>query len=309
MTPAQVDIRTRPSTTAPLGLVAHYAEVVVEVSDLARARRFYELLGLTAADAAADRAHEGLRLRFRGGDAVVLAERERPRVSPEGGTHVAFRLVPDELSAVTTRLERAGVTIQRYHEDRPAERADDRYCADPDGNRLQLVSADASGIDHAAVETHDLEWAETFYAHVLGGQIEHRVGWRMEDYARAWEWGAERDACAPGTRRWDKRYTSIEGEARLPRPNAHFFAALGPEVVLGVYLATEHRQEPPPDRFRGTPRIVFRSAPGALGEIERRLRDIRLRCQRASAFGGPFEREGDSVFARDPGGNFLEFRA
>lgn len=300
-----VDLRTSLPHSAPLGLVADYVGAVVEVANLSRARSFYAgLLGFEVVEERPDT----LRLRIGAEHDLVLVRRDRPQVLPMSGTHVAYRFPATGIARVCERLAGAGVAVERYHEDRALERAENRYCADPDGNRVQLVAADRGGIDHAAIEAHDLEWAELFYTHVLGGVVETRVGWRMEDYVRAWSWGEGRDECAPGTRRWDKRYRAIEGDERLPRPNAHIFVALAPGVVLGVYLATEHRQDPPLDVFVGTPRLVFRTGASA-AELERRLVELRLRCMRASErTGAPFERADGSLFVRDPGGNFLELR-
>jgi catechol 2,3-dioxygenase-like lactoylglutathione lyase family enzyme len=197
--------------------------------------------------------------------------------------------------------------VHRYHEDREAERQHNRYFVDPDGNRVQLVAGSEAGIDHVAVETHDVEWAEVFYTQVLGGRIEMRVGWRMDDFAGAWAWGAGEDQCAPGARRWDKLYT--DDQARVPRSNSQLFVEFGTGVSLGLYLATEHRQEPPRGQYGGTPRVGFWLMPGALLELERRLRETRLRCMDiAEGFGGPYERGGDTLYVRDTGGNFLEFR-
>ena len=300
---AWVDIRT-PLPTEPLGLLTGYREVVVEVADAARAERFYaDLLGCTRDGATAN----GPRLRIGPGQHLVLAERATPHTLPASGAHQAYRFPVDELATVAGRLETAGMAVLRYHEDRPAERDANYYCADPDGNRVQLVAGAARGIDHAAVETYDLEWAEVFYTQVLGAQVESRVGWHMDDYARAVVWGNGEDDCAPGTRRWDKPYTADIAAGALPRPNPQLFAQFAPGVVLGVYLATEHRQEPPPDQFVGTPRLGFRVGAGRLAEAEQRLREIRLRCMEPSdRSGGPFERVGDSLFIRDPSGNFLE---
>jgi catechol 2,3-dioxygenase-like lactoylglutathione lyase family enzyme len=304
-----VDVRTPRRAGPPLALVQGFGDLAIEVSDPARARGFYvDLLGFTPAG----ETDEGPRLRINADQALVLAPRAAPTTLPETGRHQAFRLPAARLPAVLARLEAAGVAVHDYHEDRAAERAENRYCADPDGNRLQLVAGAATdeeaAIDHVAVETHDLEWAEAFYTHVLGGQVETRIGWHMEDYGRAAAWGAGRDACAPGTRRWDRRYTTMEDRARVARPNAHIFVALGPDVVLGVYLATEHRQEPPRAQFRGTPRIGLRVRPDGLEEVARRLREMRLRPMPvAAATGAPYEREGTAVFAKDPGGNFLAF--
>ena len=298
-----VDIRT-PLPTRPLGLLVGYADLVIEVADAARAQQFYaDLLGF----APDGETLGGPRLRVGPGQRLVLAERVAPSTRPDSGTHYAYRFPPAALEQALGRLERAGVPVHRHREDRPAERDANRYCADPDGNRVQLVEGAEPGVDHVAVEMHDLEWAEVFYTQVLGGHVETRVGWHMDDYARARVWGAGEDDCAPGTRRWDRPYTADIGERQLPRPNPQCFVTLAPGVVSGLYLATEHRQEPPPDQFVGTPRVGFRVAPGRLTEVERRLRELRLRCMQPSQrTGGPFERVGDSLFVRDPGGNFLE---
>lgn len=302
--PVQVDIRTPARGVKPLALVAGYAAYVIEVAEVPRALRFYrDLLGFEERG----RGAEGTVLAHGDGE-ILLVERAAPKTLPESGVHWAFRYPGSGAPDVAARLARAGVPVHRHREDRPAEREDPRYAADPDGNRIQLVAGERAGLDHAAIETHDLEWSEVFYTQVLGGVVEARVGWRMDDYVRAWAWGRGEDECAPGTRRHDKRYTRVENEAVLPRPNAQVFVALAPGVVLGLYLATEHRQEPPPGVFRGTPRVALRVTPAALEELERRLREIRLRCLPASSSGGPFEREGGAIFARDPGGNFIELR-
>jgi len=295
-----VDIRTPWRRTEPLGLVRRIAAHVVEVADLERSRAFYgDVLGLEGA--ATD---EGTAYRCGDGD-VVLAQRATPRVLPDSGTHFALRLERSSLDGVLARAASAGVVVHRYREDRPAEEADPAYVSDPDGNRVQLVAGMTRGIDHVAVETHDLEWSETFYTQVLGGVVEFRVGWRMQDYEAAWAWGEGKDDRAPGTRRWDKRYTTIEGQARMPRPNAHLFVTLGPGVTVGVYLATEHRQEPPPDAVRGTPRTILAADRASLEAVLERAEELRLRPQRTVR---SHERVGDRVFLRDPGGNFLELR-
>src|SRR5919202_3782567 len=189
MAPYWVDIRT-PAPAAALNLIEGYGDLVVEVADAARARRYYsELLGFQPDGATA----EGSRLRVGERQHLVLAERPAPAVRAESGCHIAYRFPRADLLTAVGRLKAAGVPVLRYHEDRPAERDENRYCSDPDGNRLQLVAGAARGVDHAAVEVHDLEWAEVFYTQVLGGQIETRVGWHMDDYARALAWGRGED--------------------------------------------------------------------------------------------------------------------
>jgi catechol 2,3-dioxygenase-like lactoylglutathione lyase family enzyme len=309
MTPVWVDIRI-PAPTGALGLIEGYGDLVVEVTDAARAGRFYrELLGFEPAGETA----EGPRLRVSERQHLVLTERPAPATRPDSGYHATYRFPRPDLMAVAARLVAAEVPVQRYHEDRPAERDENRYCADPDGNRVQLVAGPARGIDHAAVEVYDLEWAEVFYTQLLGGQVETRVGWHMDDYARALVWGRGEDDCAPGTRRWDSLYNaamSDDNQARVARANPHFFVRFAPDIVLGVYLATEHRQEPPREQFVGTPRIGFRLRPGGLEALEQRCQEVRLRClHRAEVSGGPFERVGAALYLKDPGGNFLAFAA
>jgi hypothetical protein len=112
---------------------------------------------------------------------------------------------------------------------------------------------------------------------------------------------------APGARRWEKLYT--DDQARVPRTTAQAFFELGPGVTFGLYLALEHRQEPPRKTFRGTPHAAFWVHRGRLDEMEERLKHIRLRAMEPSdRSGGPYEREGDALFVRDTAGNFLEFR-
>ncbi|HLY65817.1 MAG TPA: VOC family protein, partial [Chloroflexota bacterium] len=143
MNPTFVDVRT-PAAVEPVGLLAGYAGVVLEVADTARATHFYrDLIGFETEDG-----------RLRLGKAVVsLCERAQPRTMPESGTHQAYRLPRPELEAALQRLAEASVELFGYHEDRLAEREENRYCVDPDGNRLQLISCEAAGIAHAAVET------------------------------------------------------------------------------------------------------------------------------------------------------------
>ena len=131
--------------------------------------------------------------------------------------------------------------------------------------------------------------------------------WRTDDYARAKLWGEGKENMAPGTRRWDQRYTVMEQKRRLPRPNTHFFVRVGAEA-LAIYLATQHRQEPPEEQIVGTPRIGLRSGRAALTQIARQLAASRMPIQ------GPIEHPANaaiaaSLYLRDPGGNFLEICA
>jgi catechol 2,3-dioxygenase-like lactoylglutathione lyase family enzyme len=289
--------------------------IVVEVADLKRAEEFYRLLGFElAGDERVPECGRCMPLRTASDQRVILSENSQPRALPETGVHQAYRISPADRDALAARLAANGVAVQNYEEDRPSERSDNLYFYDPDGNRIQLVRSAVAGapgkilgIDHAAIESHDLEWAEDFYVKRLGFPLEHRVGWRTEDYVRAKLWGEGKEHMAPGTRRWDQRYTVMEQKRRLPRPNTHFFVRVGSES-LAVYLATQHRQEPPEEQIVGTPRIGLRAKRPALEATAQRLVTAR------SPIHGPIEHPvgaaiAASLYLRDPGGNFIEICA
>ncbi len=289
------------------------SHVVIEVSDLKRAEEFYrEVLGfeLTGYDLPAD-CGRSVCLRAASGQALILSQSAAPRSLPETGVHQAYRVTAFDREAIGKKLAARQIDVHTYKEDRPAEEADNFYFCDLDGNRVQLIAnAGANGggkvvgIDHAAVECHDLEWAEDFYVKVLGLAAEHRVGWRTADYVRAQLWGEGKEDMAPGTRRWDQRYTVMEQKRRIPRPNPQLFLRVG-DGILGVYLANQHRQEPPEKQIVGTPRIALRVSRGALDETVKLLKERRLPVH------GPVEHPASapiaaSVYVKDPGANFLE---
>jgi catechol 2,3-dioxygenase-like lactoylglutathione lyase family enzyme len=289
------------------------SHIVIEVADLKRAKEFYGLLGFAfAGDNSVPECGRNALFRAASGQGLVLAETPEPRALSETGVHQAYRITPSDRDAVAKELAACAVTVHTYEEDRPHEKRDNFYFYDPDGNRVQLVASAATsgasgrilGIDHAAIECHDLEWAEDFYVKKLGLTVDHRVGWCTDDYVRAQLWGEGKENMAPGTRRWDQRYTVMEQKRRLPRPNTHFFVRVG-EQVLGIYLATQHRQEPPEEQIVGTPRIGLRAGREVIGQTAQRLAATRTPIQ------GPVEHPGPapiaaSLYIRDPGGNFLE---
>jgi catechol 2,3-dioxygenase-like lactoylglutathione lyase family enzyme len=230
----------------------------------------------------------------------------------ETGVHQAYTVGLADRGLINKKLAARGVEIHTYKEDRPAEEKDNFYFHDPCGNRIQLVASGTapstggkvSGIDHVVVECHDLEWAEDFYVKVLGLTVDHRVGWRTDDYLRAKLWGEGKENMAPGTRRWDKRYTVMEQKRLIPRPNTQLFTRVGADV-LGIYLATSHRQEPPEAQVVGTPRIGFRADRSALDNTAKVLRERRFPVH------GPVQHATStpiaaSLYVRDPGGNFVE---
>jgi catechol 2,3-dioxygenase-like lactoylglutathione lyase family enzyme len=293
-----------------LGGISH---IVIEVSDLTRAKEFYGLLRFEfAGDDRAPDCGRNAMFRTASGQSVILSESPAPRSLPETGVHQAYRVSLSNRETIAKELAACGLTVHTYGEDRPSEKGDNFYFYDPDGNRIQLVAssrtsaanAEILGIDHAAIECHDLEWAEDLYVKKLGLTVDHRVGWRTDDYVRAKLWGEGKEDMAPGTRRWDQRYTVMEQKRRLPRPNTHFLVRMGDEV-LGIYLATQHRQEPPEEQIVGTPRIGLRAGPEVMNRAAQLLRASRTPMK------GPVEHGASapiaaSLYARDPGGNFLE---
>jgi len=289
------------------------SHIVIEVADLARAKEFYRLVGfeLTSDNGLPECGRSAL-FRTASGQAVILSESSQPRSLPETGVHQAYRISISDRNAVAQKLAAWNVTVHTYEEDRPREKGDNFYFYDPDGNRIQLVAPSASpdgsvkilGIDHAAIECHDVEWAEDFYVKKLGLEVDHRVGWRTDDYVRAKLWGEGKEHMAPGTRRWDQRYTVMEQKRRLPRPNTHFFVRVG-DAILGIYLATQHRQEPPEEQLVGTPRIGFRAGCQTIERVTQVLAASRIPMK------GPVEHQNSaliaaSLYIRDPSGNFLE---
>ena len=288
------------------------SHIVIEVSDLKKAEEFYRELGFEALghDRLADCGHN-VSLRAASGQWLVLTESLQPKSLPETGVHQAYRVTASDREAIHRKLAARQIDVHSYKEDRPAEEEDNFYFYDLNGNRVQLVISNTEsedgkiiGIDHAAVECHDLEWAEDFYVNVLGLDVDHRVGWRTADYVRAQLWGEGKEHMAPGTRRWDQRYTVMEQKRRVPRPNTQLFLRIG-DAILGIYLATQHRQEPPEKQIVGTPRIGLSVSRRALEETLRLLEARRL------PFHGPVEHPASSpiarsVYVRDPGANFLE---
>lgn len=288
--------------------------LIVEVSDLKRGEEFYRtVLGFEPAghDLWPD-CERSLLMKTAGNDYLILSESPAPRSLPETGVHQAYRIAPAERAAVSKKLAARSIDIHTYREDRPSEAEDNFYFYDPDGNRVQLVASKANfeatgrvqGIDHATVESCDLEWAEDFYVKTLGLPVDHRVGWNTADYKRPKLWGEGKEEMAPGTRRWDQRYTTMEQKRRLPRPNTHFFVRFG-DAVLGIFLALEHRQEPPEEQMVGTPRIAFRASRRVLDETAKLLNEHGFH------FSGPIDHSSSSpilasLYFKDPGGNFLE---
>jgi catechol 2,3-dioxygenase-like lactoylglutathione lyase family enzyme len=288
---------------------AGLSHLVLEVDDLAVADFYRDTLGFAAAgtDMISD-CGRSVVLAGADGAYLVLSERkDRPDLSATG-VHQAYAVGPDVRRRIGEKLSAQGIEIKTYKEDRPAEEKDNFYFFDPAGNRLQLVvsaarNGGAPALDHAAIQVANMWWAETFYTGTLACAVEHRVGWKTEDYARAQLWADGKEDMAPGTRRMDKRYTSMVNQRSVPRVNLQIYLRIG-EVPFAVYLANQHFQEPPEEALVGTPRTAFTVTSAALDET----------CRRLEAAQWPFlgprsEADGlarQSLFFKDPGGNFIE---
>jgi catechol 2,3-dioxygenase-like lactoylglutathione lyase family enzyme len=290
-----------------------YSHVVIEVSDLDRAAAFYrDVLG--AGDPVPWPEADCTALALGDGQCLVLAASAHPRSFADTGAHVAYRAAPPAVARIEERAAAAGIEIARYIEDRPEEVSQNRYLADPDGNRMQIVSGadteSAPVIDHVGVVVSDIEWADDFWVEGLGQQAVHRVGWATQDFLRAREWGEGKEDMAPGTRRWDQRYRDIPGGKpgqgrKVARPCPQLFIDLGGEVVLAIFLASKHFQEPPLETIRGRPRIGIRVEDGALDALARDLAAAGAQVEGPVAHdGGPFRR---SVFVRERCSIFTEF--
>ncbi len=286
--------------------------ISIAVSDLQRSEEFYHrILGFEplGRDLWPDCEHNAA-FKTGQGQSLILSEDPYLTKLPETGTHQAYTIGGSGRDAIATELKQRGIEVHSYREDRPQETGDNFYFCDPNGNRIQLVAsngqsagkATVQGIDHAAVEVVDLEWAEDFYVNILGLPVAHRVGWSTADFARAIRWGEGKEDMAPGSRRWDALYT--ENRRRVPRVTAQLYIQFG-KAALGLYLATKHRQEPPEEQAVGSPRIAFRTDRSVLDNT------ATLLDEHQKPFQGPMDHPPSapiqsSLYFKDPGGNFLE---
>lgn len=300
------------------GVIEGIAHVAIDAPDLARAKGFYQtVLGLQPVGSdmvpMAKGAHSET-LKLPSGQLVTLAGTtplNDLRVSP---AHQAYAVSPQARDKIIATLAAQGGTLHRFHEDRPAEANDNYYFDDPAGNRIQLVArpnaaAGASAIDHVAIETHNIHWAREFYGTWLSCPLEHRVGWKTQDYLDAKALGeAGMAAAMPGSRYWNERYSKFEKERKALRPNVQVYFSLGRDNSLAVYLASRKYQAPSDDQIIGAPRTALRVSRKGLDTV------AAFFGERGRAVEGPIEHDrkqpiAASVYVKDPGGNFLEFCA
>jgi catechol-2,3-dioxygenase len=285
------------------------SHLVVEVNDLAVAGFYREVLGFAALGSdMIGNCGPSVALGAAEGGLLVLAKRDaRPDLSATG-VHQAYAVDKASRATIVATLKDRGIEVHTYKEDRPAEEADNFYFADPAGNRVQIVTRDGAAggppaLDHAAVQVANMWWAEVFYTQTLGCAVEHRVGWKTADYARAQLWADGKEDMAPGTRRLDQRYSSIVNKKAMPRVNLQIYLRLG-AVPFAVYLSNQHFQEPPEDLLAGTPRTGFAVTDKVLDDTARALDTARWPHQGPVAIGeGPIAR---ALYFKDPGGNFIE---
>ena len=298
------------ATTKEGGLTASaLSHLVVTVDDLAVADFYRDTLGFAVAghDMIAECGASVTLGGARGGLLVLSRTEGRPDLSTTG-VHQAYAVAPKARAAIHERLAAQGIAAHTYKEDRPAEDGDNFYFADPAGNRVQIVADPSQGdgapaLHHAAVHVANMWWAETFYTTTLGCAVEHRVGWKTADYARAKLWAAGKEDMAPGTRRMDKRYSSMVNNREMPRVNLQIYLRIG-AVPFALYLANQHIQEPPEEILLGTPRTGFAVSAAMLDATRHRLDQARW------PYCGPTVHKGgalaQSLYFKDPGGNFIE---
>jgi catechol-2,3-dioxygenase len=298
--------------TSPESLIG-LGYIVISVGDPSAAGDFYSrALGLPAPESdVLPSCGRHVALKLPSGQRIVLAEMPNRRDLRDTGIHHALRVGAGQRDAVVERLAKEGIEVHRYREDRAAEESDNFYFFDRDGNRIQLVASSSgerapgvTAIDHTAVLNFDMLWAEEFYGKILGLSAESRYGVRTSDHSRARKWAAGQEAMAPGTRRLDKLYMTMGGQNEVARANMQAYYQLG-DGVLGVYLATQHYQEPPEEQLVGVPRTAFATSRDGLDWLAERFAAAHW------AFEGPVAHPAGSpiaasIYFKDASSNFLE---
>ncbi len=284
------------------------SHLVIPVDDLAVAGFYRDTLGFAQGPSDAIAAcGRSVTLEGADGGLVVLYEdKDRPDLTATG-VHQAYGVDAAARKRILDALAAQGIEVHGYKEDNPEEEADNCYFFDPTGNRIQLVARNEGAahpaLDHAALQVANMWWAETFYQHTLGCAVTHRCGWKTADYTRAQLWADGIEDMAPGTRRMDKRYSSMVNKQEMPRVNLQIYLRIG-KAPFAIYLANRHLQESPEEACIGTPRTAFAVTAAALDDACRRLDAAQWKYEGPVAQkDGPVTR---AVYFRDPGGNFIE---
>lgn len=144
-------------------------------------------------------------------------------------------------------------------------------------------------MDHTVIAVNDLWWAEWFYTEVLGGTIGSRQGLTTDQLLR-------------GRRRMARRLQKDPQDPKIPAPHSSIEFK---ECVLPIFIHQEHVQEPPPDRFRGTPRVGFQVVQEQFHAAVEKLK------AKGVPYEGPVRHDegsplGESIYFKDPSGNFIE---
>ena len=284
------------------GTVRLLSGVVLDASDLGRTQAFYDEVFQHAGGAWESSKTE---ITYGAGDQTIgFVRRGRSRrFEDDSGYHTAYRVPRTRLDAIVGKLTASGATVRWWSEDAPREQDLSAYLLDPDGNRVQLVPADDDDpllLDHAAIEIFQFDYCQVIYGNALGGAVDSYHGWRWAEQLEARRWAAGEIPSAPWTKRMNPGYRdflllgSTDARKGVPRPNTQVFLRYG-ETRVGLISATRNRQEPRPEILRGTPRLIFASDLPASELMEALAARQPL----------PMERDGTSVFLRDPDGNTL----
>ena len=295
----------KPTAQGIAGTVRLLSGVVREALDLGRTQAFYQEI-FQHAGGTWDSSKTEITYRA-GAQTVGFVRRGRPRTyEDDAGYHTAYRVPRARLAVIAEALAATGSTVEWWNEDSPSEQDVTAYALDPDGNRVQLVAADDGDpllLDHAAVEVFQFDYCQVIYAKALGGTVDSYHGWRWTEQLEARRWAQGETPSAPWTKRMNPGYRDFlllgatDARKGVPRPNTQIFLRYG-ETRIGLISATKNRQEPRPEILRGTPRLVFASDLPAAELME----------ELAARQPLPMEREGTSVFLRDPDGNYVEVR-
>jgi catechol-2,3-dioxygenase len=134
--------------------------------------------------------------------------------------------------------------------------------------------AGVESISHSGICVHDLKAAEDFYCKILGATVHSRVNFKTQDALRG---------------------RSVHTSLMLD------------DYLFAVMLTEDWMEGPPPDRLRGENRVrhAFCVPKARFGSVLDQLKTSGVPFEGPVSHPqhGPF---GESVYFRDPTGNFLE---